>query len=297
MEKLLSPRQVARAIGVSESSLKRWCDSGRIQVVRTLGGHRRLPVPAVLRFLRDEGHRLAHPEVLGLPSNTGRGQRVLGRAADQLAAALGDGDVVVVRQIVFDLYLADHPLSTIADRVLAPAFHELGRRWECGDLEVYRERRACDIAMGVAAELLAALNEPDPTAPLAMGGAPETDPYALPTKLVEIVLRGCGWRATSLGTQLPMDTLRAAIEDNRPQLFWLSVSHIPDPAAFLDQYRKLYATAVNCGVPIAVGGSALSEAIRTEMQYSVYCDRLQHLESFLSTLLPPEGREPAQNVS
>jgi excisionase family DNA binding protein len=51
----LSPRQVAEAIGVSESSLKRWCDSGLIPTRRTAGGHRRVPVAGVVAFLRERG--------------------------------------------------------------------------------------------------------------------------------------------------------------------------------------------------------------------------------------------------
>jgi len=289
VEKLVTPRQVARAIGLSESSLKRWCDSGRIKTVRTAGGHRRLPLTAVLRFLRDEGHRLVEPELLGLPSNTGRGDRVLDRAGVQLVDALAPGEAAVVRQIVFDLYLAGHRISTIADRAIAPAFEEIGRRWECGDLEIYRERRACEIVSNALGELAATLDPPEPDAPLALGGTTETDPYALPTRLVEIVLRSCGWRATSLGTRLPADTLCAALRQNRPQLFWLSVSHIVDVDAFLRDYADVYTAAVEHGVPIVVGGSALTETVREQMQYAAYCDNLQHLESFLPTLSLPDG--------
>ncbi|OYW17913.1 MAG: hypothetical protein B7Z55_11620, partial [Planctomycetales bacterium 12-60-4] len=64
---LLTPKQVAVAIGVSESSLKRWCDRGILPTVRTAGGHRRIPTSGVLKFLQQSGHPLVQPEVLGLP--------------------------------------------------------------------------------------------------------------------------------------------------------------------------------------------------------------------------------------
>jgi hypothetical protein len=38
MQQLLSPRQFAEAIGVSESSVRRWADTGRIKMTRTAGG-------------------------------------------------------------------------------------------------------------------------------------------------------------------------------------------------------------------------------------------------------------------
>lgn len=67
---VLSPKQVARAIGVSEASLKRWCDKGKLTLTKTAGGHRRLHVSSVLRFLKDSGRELVRPEILGLPPST-----------------------------------------------------------------------------------------------------------------------------------------------------------------------------------------------------------------------------------
>ena len=64
----LTPKDLADALGVSESSLKRWCDRGLIPMVRTAGGHRKLPISGVLSFLRETQHELVSPELLGLPA-------------------------------------------------------------------------------------------------------------------------------------------------------------------------------------------------------------------------------------
>ncbi|REJ93532.1 MAG: helix-turn-helix domain-containing protein [Planctomycetota bacterium] len=50
MNDLLTPKQVARAISVSESSIKRWCDRGAIATQYTPGGHRRIPLSGLLEF-------------------------------------------------------------------------------------------------------------------------------------------------------------------------------------------------------------------------------------------------------
>ena len=66
--KALTPKQVAYAIEVSESSVKRWCDRGLIASVRTAGGHRRIPLDRLVDFVRQGRYRLANPEAVGLPA-------------------------------------------------------------------------------------------------------------------------------------------------------------------------------------------------------------------------------------
>lgn len=292
MHDLLTPKQVAQAIGVSESSLKRWCDRGLIDTVKTPGGHRRMTAAGVMDFLRGRDQPLVRPELLGLPSNTGKTRRVMDRAADQFHEALAVGDEEVCRQVVLDLYLAEHRLCKIFDLVFAPAYHRIGERWECHDVEIYQERRAVEIGNRILGELRRMLTNPGIDAPIAMGGTCEGDPYQLPTMLAELTLRDTGWRASNLGASLPLATLEAALTQNRPRLFWLSVSHIPDETRFVDQYSRFFALAETLQTPVAVGGRALTESVRQRICYSAYCDNLQHLESFAASICSIGGANP-----
>jgi MerR family transcriptional regulator, light-induced transcriptional regulator len=284
---LVSPKQVAQAIGVSESSLKRWCDRGKINTLRTAGGHRRLPLDDVIQFLRRSGHEVLRPELLGLPSNTGQGAAQIARAQNQSRDALLAGDEDKFRRIVFDLYLAGYALSDIFDKVIAGAFREIGEHWSCGQAQVYQERRGCSICLRILAELQALIPAPVAAAPLAIGAAPEWDSYMLPTAMVELVLRQNGWRAQSHGPRLPFATLLAAVRDIRPRLFWLSVSHIENEQQFLDEYRRFY-DAIFTDVTVVVGGRALTEPLRRRMEYAAYCDNLKHLESFVQAIHRPQ---------
>ncbi|MEX0866560.1 MAG: helix-turn-helix domain-containing protein [Pirellulales bacterium] len=283
MKNPLTPKQVARAIGVSESSLKRWCDRGLIPTVRTAGGHRRLPLAGVLRFLRENEHRLERPEILGLPASTGQGEWTLSRAREHLLRGLVAGDETVCRQVIFDLYLAEQSIATICDEVIAEAFREIGDQWDCGNVEIYQERRGCEIASRLLFELQLALPAPAADAPTAIGGTPEGDPYSLSTGMVALALRDLGWRATSLGSMLPFSTLKAAVANGRPKLFWLSVSAIDHREQFLQQYEELF-EEFSPQVAIVVGGRALTEDVRQQMRYAAYCDNLRHLSSFATLL-------------
>ncbi|MCA9131982.1 MAG: helix-turn-helix domain-containing protein [Planctomycetales bacterium] len=283
MTQLLTPKQVARAINVSESSVKRWCDKGEIPTQYTAGGHRRIALSSLLALVREGKHTLLRPEALGLPATSGQTGRVVARAREHLTKALLKGEEYRCRQLVFDLYLAEHPLSVICDEVLSAAFRDIGDCWSRGQAEVYEERRGCEIALHILRELRALLPLAPQDAPLALGGAASGDQYSLGTAMAELVLREAHWNAVSLGDNLPFSTLAAALRAHRPKLFWLSCSHITDPAAFLSGYGALY-DKFGSEIAFVVGGYALNEDIRRQMKYSAFGDNMQHLAGFAHTL-------------
>ena len=88
----ISPRQLAEAIGVSESSVKRWCDDGELAASRTAGGHRRLPIPGVVEFLRRTGRPVQKPNLLGLPAVCGASKSPLSHFVENISHALIAGD-------------------------------------------------------------------------------------------------------------------------------------------------------------------------------------------------------------
>lgn len=281
---LLSPKQVARALGVSESSLKRWCDQGLIATVRTAGGHRKIQISEALRFARAGNYPIVAPEVLELPVTHSAGEAGLPRGRSLLREALLDGNDSVAHQVIFDLYLAGYSVSVICDEVIAGAFRDIGDRWACHEADVYQERRGCGIALRVLYELRRL--QPQPSIDhLALGGTIQGDAYSLAPTMAELVLRGIGWNAIFLGSSLPISSLIKAIHENRPGLFWLSVSYVDPSVDFISEFGELSKTCTDLGVALAVGGRALTEDLRRQMVYSAYCDTMQQLESFAKTLI------------
>jgi excisionase family DNA binding protein len=285
MSQFFTPLQVARALGVSESTLKRWCDKGVLPTVRTAGGHRRVTFEAVAEYVRQSGQELVRPEVLGLPPAAGQGATVRNRAVRQLVSALRKGDGPVVARIIADLYLTKHPIWQIGDEVVAPTLAEIGHAWECGELPVYRERLGCEIAQRALFALQDMVPQPPADAPTAIGGTLDGDPYRLATTLCESVLREAGWRAQSLGTAIPPESFCDALRDLQPRICWLSVSHAPDAELFVAQMATIAAAAKQSGAALVVGGRGFTEEFRRRCDYTVYCERLKDLRSFADSLM------------
>ncbi len=280
---LVSPKQVSRAIGVSESSLKRWCDQGLIATVRTAGGHRKMAISEVLRFARDHGQTLVAPEVLGLPPVSDHATSGLTEGVGRLVDALLAGDEHRARRVVIDLYFAKHSRSVIFDEVIAASFREIGDRWACHSADVYQERRGCEIAMRILFDLRR-FQTPPPGKWMATGGTIEGDQYALPSTMAELILRDAGFQATTLGTSIPFTSLIRAVHETRPKLFWLSVSHIRPDLDFIAEFAELSKACKTTGAALVVGGRALTMELRQRMTYSAFCDNMQHLEAFAMTL-------------
>ena len=60
--KLFSPREAAKVLGISYPTLKQWIYKGKIQSVKTAGGHHRIPEKQLDKFLYRAGERSAVSE-------------------------------------------------------------------------------------------------------------------------------------------------------------------------------------------------------------------------------------------
>lgn len=244
MESTLSPKQLAEVVGVSESSLKRWADQGKLSVSRTAGGHRRIPVSEAVRFARAMNLPIHKPAALGLPElSAGRASTVTdpARLGELLYDHLRRGEESSVRGTLLELYLAGYTIAWLCDYPLREAMSTIGQLYEHDRRGIYLEHRATDICLRTLHLLrslirpAAALAEapapqaeldtdPAPAAPVAIGGAVSGDPYLMPSLMAACTLAEVGFEATNLGPDLPVEAILEAAEDHQPRLVWLACS-------------------------------------------------------------------------
>jgi MerR family transcriptional regulator, light-induced transcriptional regulator len=276
----VSTANVARALGVGVSTVKRWVDEGILPAHKTAGGHRKLLLGDVLRLVR-EGD-FPHLDLSELQFVAETQGRVEPKAlSQQLLSALKRGDGDAIRSLTLGAYRSGVAMETLADFVIAPAMNQLGHDWETGRIEVLHEHRGTQLCVSALYELKAMLEtQADRDRPLAVGGSPELDYYVLANLLAEMVLLDAGWRATDLGPHTPISSFRRALVELRPRLLWISVSELVDRDRFLAEYRELYQEAERAGVPVVIGGRALDSSLRGAMPYTCYGDGLRHLAAF-----------------
>jgi excisionase family DNA binding protein len=279
-DQTFSPAQLAPILGVSESTLKSWVDAGHLRGVKSPGGHRRIAVGDLRAFLRTRGWTV--PELEGLGSSGERGHTPVSEPG--LASLLLRGDSHAARTVLFDQVRAGRPLDEILDRLAAPSMAQIGALWARGQIDVYQEHLVTLRAWSILFELRGLLPAPPVGAPVALGGAPEGDPYLLPCLMAEMVLTELGWQTINTGPDTPLASLREALEEHRPKLLWLSITSTDLRPAFFDAYARLFESAQRHGTRVMLGGQGVTTELQDRVVASAFGTRLAHLKAFASGL-------------
>lgn len=280
-------------MGASESAVKRWCDQGLLPLVRTPGGHRRIPIPAVLGFARERGRELRDGSAL-ITEDTAP-PKPLGGARAELRRALLTGNRDAAQATLESQWLGGRPIDVLCDELVVPVFAEIGERWARGSLEIYEERGASELLRRCLDGLGARLSPRARDAPKAIGGTLERDPYGLPTAMAELVLQERGFDARSLGTGLPAATIARAIADLEPRLVWLAVGTCDDEKRIVAECSAVERAAKAHGAALVVGGRALVPSLRRQLRYSAFCDGMSQLASLADALVPRASAGPPRH--
>lgn len=286
----VSTAQVAQALGVSVTTVKRWVDDGVLPAHRTAGGHRKLLLADVLRLVRDGNLPQADLSVL-VPKEAVSDPTDPSKLYQQMLEAVQQGDSDLIRSILHGSFNAGVSIELLADRVISPALQYVGHEWSVGRMDVMHEHRITQAIVSAIYELKAFMKlNPERDRPVAVGGAPENDHYILPSLITKMTLLDCGWDAVNLGPHTPFSAFRTALDELAPQLVWVSISHLADPELFVREFSEFSKIAEDRGIAVVIGGRGLTDQLRVRIPYSTFGDGMVHLASFARTLYRRPGR-------
>ncbi len=189
--------------------------------------------------------------------------------------------------------VVDHALDAGADpgevalQVLAPALHELGRRWESGELSVAHEHYATGITEGVMAMVAARMRRPPAGGRLAVVACPSGERHAFSARIVGDFLEAAGWEVLVVGADTPARDLLELIADEQPDVVCLSTT-LPQHMETTFEFLGALGT-VDPRPLLAVGGQAwdgnasMAEALGADL----VIDDPRELVAVLADKLPP----------
>lgn len=279
MSATFSPKQFAAAIDVSESSVKRWVDSGRLAASKTAGGHRRISFADAIQFIRDTKFHVVRPDVLELPAQMSD-TNAPGDAGDLLYRALDAGDSAVAQSVVYNAFVEGESAASIFDGMIRDAMRRIGEKWQHQTDGIFVEHRATDICIHTLNRLRSMLPEPMPGAPVAVGGARPGDPYMIPSLMAAITLADQGFEVVNLGPNTPVDVMLQAVARHQPAIVWVSVAAEVDSRTLVRELSQLNDGLANSDARIAVGGRFADHATADAIERVTYVETMSALAGF-----------------
>ena len=289
----ISPRELARALGVSESSVKRWVDDGELRAARTTGGHRRVAVAEAVRFIRATGTPVADSDLLFGDQTVRFPARASAASAEMLAIALVDAlaedDHAAASGAIVGAFVSGWSLAALADGPIRTAMRRIGELWHHSRDGIVVEHRAVDTVIQSIARIRTFIPTPPPGAPIALGGAPSGDPYLLPSLLAAAVLADQGFRDRNLGPDTPFATMLDASRRYQTRVVWVSMSvNADDERRVRNDIEHLADELSRTGTQLIVGGRALSPAPYGSPSI-VRCETLGELAAYARGLIAQAG--------
>jgi excisionase family DNA binding protein len=237
--KLLTSAEVAKILGVTAGSVKRWADLGLLRCARTVGRHRRFDPVEVERFLKDQ---------------TGTVQPAYGPDVEGwLELLLSDGDA---HQLLATVYAERARLGAwwkVAES-LAAVLEEIGERWAEGTLSILEEHVATERLARCLAQVADQLPS-RPGAPRLLLTTAENEEHTLGLSLAEIVIREQGWPVLWAGRRVPLSEIVAHVASGSIDAVAVAASAVADPGDLLAQTERLGAICRAGEVQLLLGGS------------------------------------------
>jgi len=282
MQRVLSTSDFAAALGISESSVRRLADSGELEMHRTRGGHRRIPVSEAIRYVRKTRANVVRPEVLGL---IGSDQNVGEPLSEQLLIeALLEGNARQSIGVLQSMYALGTSIAEICDGPIRNAMAAIGDRWPNDKRSIFIEHRATQLCVRALCQIRMAIPDPDEKAMTAVGAAPQNDPYLLPSMMASLVLHDCGYDETNLGPNTPIDVLTDSVEEERPNLVWLAVTNPIRSRQQTREFDQLARVVQGYGGTLLIGGKS---AETYETDFGQRCETMADLKRMAISLAAP----------
>ncbi len=291
--KMLTSREAARALGVSEASVKRWADSGLLPTEKTAGGHRRFR-PEDIAVMRRATHadEAAGAEEHAKRSVAKRAARPPRLAAGRVSSlveetfgALLGGREEEIAALLVNLHLEGQTVGAIADQFVCAAMRRVGDLWHAGELSVTQEHVATRTATCALRSLGTAASAGRGAGPLALVCSVEEDYHALPVRLAALTLEARGFEVFNLGVSTPFSALAEALEMFRPRLVCVSATALAGLDRAAREYAEFSRTARRRGASVVLGGAGFAGGeVRRRFPADLHAESFRQLEEFAGAL-------------
>ena len=243
----VSLHDVAEMLDVHYMTVYRYVRQGQLPATKV--GRSWYVKPSDLELFRDaKVHASEVPE----------GGRKVAPWAERLEAQLIQGDQRGAAEIMEAVLRSGHDLYFLYLQVLSPAMGAIGAKWAAGNLEIFVEHRASNIALRLIGQFGPRFARRGVSKGTVVLGSPADEMHTLSTSMVADLIRLEGWNVSDVGANMPAEAFAEAIrqgEDVVPVCIGVTMpGSLPAAQATIGAIRKV----VPRDLPILVGGAGVA---------------------------------------
>lgn len=283
MTRAFSTAEVSQMWNVSESTIKRWADSGKLECIRTPGGHRRFQMQALMAFLEQNHLKSSNLFSFSIPSlaaaeaaqiqenHVGQEPHLF----EQIETVTEFTPLKTLQQLYFELaiqgnqklaeiflqrlYLQGSSILDIKEKVITPVMHQIGWLWQRGELQVYEEHLASQVTLSATRYLHYLVPHKSEHGKAALCACLEGDFHEIALHWLTQTLESDGWRVIVAGANTPVHSISDALSRFQPAILCLSATILSNLEHLRRDYKVCWERAEALGTRIIIGGAAFED--------------------------------------
>jgi excisionase family DNA binding protein len=288
-ETYISTREAAALLSVTETTVKRWTDSGSLKCMKTLGGHRKYLLKDIEDFAKENGITVS-----GVSAPLSKSQ------LDKVGYALYTKNMNQISKVVleealqgdpdglFDLfiYLSKNRIrfSSLVDEIVQPSLEKIGYMWEKKQINVENEHLASSAVKTALARLVVHLPRQKKKNIKVLCACTEGEYHDIGIRSLAYELELNGYTLHYLGADTPFSSIQEAVKKEKPSyVFISSTSPVLSDEDFIKNIKRLTKTAAAVKSKLAAGGKYVQKFSADSLGCDAVVNSIKDVNNFLKT--------------
>lgn len=286
IKRTFSTREVAQMWNVSESTIKRWADSGELCCLRTPGGHRRFHLEDISGFQKTRGfeatgflttEKWEEPEI-----EESLNRKRFDKVHELVFYLASQNQRRRVKDLLERLYMRGIGIVDLYDDVLFPVIEKSEKALAKGELTLAHEKLVKNNLDEAMALLFPQLIHRRQSGKTGLCAAPDHS-CRIPVNAISRILETEGWDCLNLGGDVPFDAMAEMVEHEPVNLVCVVASNREQPVN--KKFESLSKSADNYRIPIVLTGSGFADPeVREQFPHDEYISDFRSFQSYILRL-------------
>jgi excisionase family DNA binding protein len=290
--KYLNSKEVASAMGVNVSTIKRWTDSGKLDCYQTVGGHRKFLLSHLKGFLKQKINQNLRVNII---QYLNKGEKELVQRIDRIdykylrnyLFQLGlQQSVDSIHDVINSLLIKGEPHYRIYDELILNVLNRIGDLWSNNKLSIEDEHTMTETIRNVMYRIHSEISKNNVKIPKKVVCMTLTnDEHEIPLVMVQSILDEINIPSTNLGRNVPVPSIESKIQAVNPTHLIISSNYVLDTDTFNSAISRLIKFCHKKDIEVLIGGSGNHLLIEENRSATIELKNMEHLFNYFNVVM------------